>query len=259
MAMEYQQILFEAHGEVGLITLNRPQKLNAWTDRMRAELCDAIARINADPTLGAGVLTGAGRGFCAGADIEQNFKARIEGERETPAGSDWVRLIRESKPLIAAINGVAVGVGITQVLPFDVLLASREARVGMFFVRMGLVPELASSQLLVQRVGFALASEMCLTGRLYSAEELANTGFFNAVVEPDQLLERALDLARTIAANPPASLAAVKRLLTANGAESDLAVVQSREMAELHAAYQTADHREAVAAFLEKRKPVFRA
>jgi 2-(1,2-epoxy-1,2-dihydrophenyl)acetyl-CoA isomerase len=225
---------------------------------MRAELFDALARLNSDPTLGAAVLTGAGRGFCAGADIEANFKARLDGERETPGGPDWVRLVRESKPLIAAINGVAVGVGITQVLPFDLLLASSEARVGMFFVRMGLVPELASSQLLVQRVGFSLASEMCLTGRLYGARELEGCGLFNAVVEPEQLLERALSTAAEIADNPPPSLLAVKRLLTVNAAEQDLAVVQQREMAELHLAYQTPEHREAVAAFLEKRKPIFR-
>ncbi|HVS64744.1 MAG TPA: enoyl-CoA hydratase-related protein [Thermoanaerobaculia bacterium] len=260
--MSYEQILFERRGTVALVTLNRPEKLNAWTEVMRSELCDALARINEDPALGAAVLTGAGRGFCAGADIEAVFEAGIDGEPATPGSPDavrpdWVRLVRESKPLIAAVNGVAVGVGITQILPFDVLVASTEAKVGMFFVRMGLVPELASSQLLVQRVGFALASEMCLTGRLYDARELEGRGLFNAVVEPGELIERALAVAEEIAANAPSSLRAVKRLLTANAAEQDLDLVQQREMAELHLAYRTPEHREAVAAFLEKRAPVF--
>jgi len=170
-----------------------------------------------------------------------------------------VELVRSSKPLIAAINGVAVGVGITMVLPFDILVASTDARIGMFFVRMGLVPELASSQLLVQRVGFAKASEMCLTGKLYDAADLKGTGLLNDVVAPEKLMDEALSMARTIGGNPPSSLLAIKDLLTRNGSESDLATVQSRELEALARAYETTDHKEAVSAFLEKRAPRFGA
>lgn len=256
----YQQILWERRGDVGLLTLHRPDKLNAWTRRMHAEMFDAIERANADPAIGAVVVTGAGRGFCAGADIEAQFAKRLGGEEPADGGArrDWVAFVRESKPLVAAINGAAVGVGLTMVLPFDVLLASSAAKVGMLFVRMGLAPELASSHFLAQRVGFGLASEMCLTGQLYPASELAGSGLFNRVVAPERLVDEALAVAATIAANPDGALRTVKRLLTENASERDLAEVQRRELAALELAYQTPEHREAVAAFLAKRPAVFR-
>jgi 2-(1,2-epoxy-1,2-dihydrophenyl)acetyl-CoA isomerase len=159
--MHYEQITFERTGRVGVITLSRPEKLNAWTPRMMAEYRDAIARCNADPEVGAIVMTGAGRAFCAGADIGAVFNAQIEGkgsagrvERSADAGEDYLTFLRRMpKPTIAAINGAAVGVGITQVLPFDVRIAGRDARIGFFFVRMGLVPELGSSHFLPRLVG----------------------------------------------------------------------------------------------------------
>ena len=263
--MGYEQITTEARGDALLLTLNRPEKLNAWTDTMRREMVDAIDRANNDPAIGAVVVTGAGRGFCSGADIEQTFQSRIEGkteERAKPAASaprDWVAFCRESKPLIAAVNGVAVGVGLTMILPFDIIVASDQARLGMFFVRMGLVPELASSHYIVQRVGFAKASEMCLTGKLYAATELTGTGLVNDVVAHDQLLPRAFELAAQIGVNSGPALRMIKSLLTVNGACEDLREVQKREIEALTIAYATPEHKEAVQAFLEKRKPDFRA
>lgn len=260
----YEQILVKRQGELSLITLNRPDKLNAWTRQMNYELIDAISAANNDPAIGAIVVTGAGRGFCAGADIEHAFQNREDSERAARERKpdrkpvDWVRFVRESKPIVGAINGVAVGVGITLALPFDVLIASTEAKMGMFFVRMGVVPELASSHFLVQRVGWALASEMCLTGKLYKARELDGTGLVNRVVEPDRLMDDALATARAIAENPESSLRAVKYLLTANGAESDFEKVQEREREALAIAYESPAHKEAIQAFVEKRKPVFR-
>ena len=229
--MSYEQITTETRGDILLLTLNRPEKLNAWTDQMRREMVDAIDAANADPAIGAVVVTGAGRGFCAGADIEQTFNARLEGRgdggvgrgAERPERRDWVAFCRESKPLIAAVNGVAVGVGLTMILPFDIILASDQARMGMFFVRMGLVPELASSYYVVQRVGFAKASEMCLTGKLYPATELVGTGLVNDVVPHDQLLTRAFEMAGQIAANSAPALRMIKALLTSNGACEDVA------------------------------------
>lgn len=264
--MSYSQILTEQHGNVLLITLNRPEKLNAWTRTLNRELESAIGAANDDPDIGAIVITGAGRGFCAGADIQESFHDPIQaGERAAlnggadPGDSTWVQLIRDSKPIIAAINGVAVGVGITMMLPCDVILASDRARIGLFFVRMGLVPELASSHFLVQRVGFALASEMCLTGKLYDAAEFDGTGLVNRVVPHDQLLDEALELAATIAANPGPSLRMIKDLLTRNGSCDDINEVGRREHEALAEAYGTPEHHEAVAAFMEKRQPDFRA
>jgi len=262
--MPYTQILHEQIDDVVLLTLNRPEKLNAWTRTMNLELEDAIEAANDDPSVGAIVLTGAGRGFCAGADIQSSFTDRLSAVEsgaeveEEDTGRDWVSFVRSSKPLLAAVNGVAVGVGITMILPFDVILASDKARIGMFFVRMGLVPELASSHFLVQRVGFAVASEMCLSGRLYSADAFANTGLVNRVVEHDRLLDETMSVAKEIAANPAPSLRMIKALLTSNGSCDDLEQGGRRELEALELAYATPEHKEAVQAFLEKRPPRFR-
>jgi enoyl-CoA hydratase/carnithine racemase len=186
--MTYEQIAFERRGRVGLVTLNRPQKLNAWTPRMMAEYRDAIERANADPSIGAIVMTGAGRAFCAGADIDLVFNAQIEGGDRT-SGDPSRRpeeyldfLARMPKPTIAAINGAAVGVGVTQVLPFDLRIASEDARIGFFFVRMGLVPELGSSAFLPRLVGAGRALEWCFTGRMIGASEARDAGLVTEVV-----------------------------------------------------------------------------
>jgi enoyl-CoA hydratase/carnithine racemase len=254
-----QQITFERRGNVGLVTLNRPDRLNAWTYQMNAELCDVIGACNEDASIGAMVVTGAGRGFCAGADIRDNFQARLDGKEGTTARQtpDWVTLVRQSKPLLAAVNGASIGVGATMILPFDVIIASDRARFGMGFIKMGLVPELASSHFLVQRMGLGRASEMCLTGRLYSGEEAFQMGLVDRLAKHDELLEQALALATEIAGNPSPQLRWIKALLTENGSETDLAKVQSRELAALGEARRSPEHREAVSAFLEKRTPDF--
>src|SRR5438132_12547659 len=168
--MTYEVILYETRGDVALVTLNRPDKLNAWTPQMSLEQADAIERANADRSIGAIVMTGAGRGFCAGADMEKTFQSRIQGrdpggdtahgQGGMPAGLDWVGLCRRSKPLVAAVNGAAVGIGMTMILPFDLIVASEKARFGMLFIKVGLVPELASTHLLSARIGLGKASEM---------------------------------------------------------------------------------------------------
>ncbi len=259
--MIYEQILYSKEGEVGVITLNRPERLNAWTQTMSEELTDAISACNEDSGIGAMVITGAGRGFCAGADIKQNFQARIDGqdpERSARNGVDWVSLLRSSKPIVAAVNGASVGVGATMILPCDVIIASEAAKFAMAFIRMGLVPELASSHFLVQRMGFGQASEMCLSGRLYSAAEAHAAGLVDRLAKPEALLDTALATARSFAANPTPQLRWVKQLLTQNGSDTDLAAVQRREGALLRAAYETPEHKEAVAAFIERRPADFR-
>jgi len=266
--LDYQQITVRAEGEVALVTLNRPERLNAWTPRMSMELAHAIEAANADPAVGAIVVTGAGRGFCAGADMQDTFQTRLdgsdpggdtaEGQGGLPRGLDWVTLAREAKPLVAAVNGAAVGVGLTMILPFDVIVASEAARFGMFFVKVGLVPELASTHFLVQRMGFGHASEMCLSGRLYGAAEACEKGLVDRLVAPEELLPSALGLAREIGANPPPQLRWIKHLLTANGSDTDLRAVQRRETELLRACWETPEHREAVQAFLERRPARFR-
>ena len=253
---DYEQILFAVQDGVGVLTLNRPHRLNAWTATMNAELVDAIERCNADAAVGAIVVTGAGRGFCAGADIRDNFKARLDGRERGPL-RDWIGLVRESKPMIAAVNGPSVGIGATMILPMDVIVASEAARFAMAFVKMGLTPELASSHFLVQRIGLGRASEMCLSGRLYSGAEARDAGLVDRLTAPDELMDTALRLAAEIGANPAPQLRWIKALLTANGSETDLSAVQRREGEALQRAYASAEHKEAVDAFLAKRKPNF--
>jgi enoyl-CoA hydratase/carnithine racemase len=261
-------ITSEPRGAVQLVTLNRPERMNAWTPAMASELADAFAGANADPQIGAIVLTGAGRGFCAGADMEETFQKRISGidpgadtqggQGGMPRGLDWVALCRASKPLVAAVNGACVGIGLTQILPFDVIFAGEKARFGMGFIKVGLVPELASTHLLGQRVGFGRASELCLTGRLVNADEALAIGLVERVVPNEALLDKTLELAQSIAANPSPQLLMTKRLLTENGADGDLGRVQQRESALLRECWTTPEHEEAVAAFIEKRPARFR-
>lgn len=260
--MTYEQITYETAGTVATITLNRPERLNAWTKRMSIEMTQAIARSNDDPAVGAIIIAAAGRGFCAGADVHDQFNARLEsraaGKDEEWLDNDWVTTVRQAKPIVAAVNGVAVGIGMTMILPCDVIIASDQARFGMFFIKMALVPELASTYFLVQRMGFAHASEMCLSGRMYSAEEASRTGLVNRVVAADQLLTEARGTAEAIAANPDRHLRWIKDLLTKNAANPDYRQVMAYENDLLEQSIASPEHHEAVAAFREKRPPKFR-
>ena len=261
---DYEQIIVDQVGEVLRITLNRPERLNAWTPQMMAEMTDAITTANDDAAIGAIVVTGAGRGFCAGADIGAQFAPNLDGTaaesrpaRDVPR-VDWVQLCRDSKPLVAAINGPAIGVGLTMVLPFDVLLAAEGAKLSCRFVKMGLVPELASSHFLVARCGFGAASWLALSGTTILAEEAAQLRLVDRAVPGEQLLDDAMAAAAELAGNPPTQLRMIKELLSLNATETDLGVVQRREGEMLAKAYKTPEHHEAVRAFLEKRPPVFR-
>ena len=195
--MAYEEILTETRDRVGIIRLNRPRKLNAWTATMSGEIIDAMTAWNADDGIGAIVLTGEGRAFCAGADVG-NFAERVEtnrqgqGEQLRRGGANMTQFIRQSKPTIAAINGYAVGVGLTMILPCDVRIASSSANLSIRFIKMGLMPELGSTHLLAQLIGLGNATEMCLTGRMVPADEAMRMGLVSAVTEPDDLLPTAL-------------------------------------------------------------------
>ncbi len=266
--MDFTQIDVARVGEVALITLNRPDKLNAWTPTMADEQARAISAANDDPTIGAIVMTGSGRGFCAGADMESTFKSRIDGVdpgRDTaagvggmPAGLDWVALVRSSKPIVCAVNGAAVGIGVTMCLPCDQIVASTNSKFGMGFIKVGLVPELASTRLLAARTGFGTASDLFLSGRVIPADEAYRIGLADRLVEADSLLDVALDVARSYAANADRQLRMTKQLLTDNLVETDLGLIQRREQELLAECWRSDEHREAVNAFIDKRRPVFR-
>ncbi len=264
--MNYDYVLFEQRGRVGIVTLNRPERLNAWSDAMMTDMRAAVEQCNADPSIGAVVFTGAGRAYCAGADIS-GFKRGVDArESGQAAGSgsatlgeeNWITFLRRMpKPLIAAINGPAVGIGITHILPFDIRIASDSARIGMFFIRMGLVPELASSYYLAQLVGTGRALEWCLTGRMISAEEACSAGLISEVVPAERLLDRALEIGEQLAAQPAPAVRLIRQLFNQNATDMDFRAVMAREAEALAEAYATPEHREAVNAFLEKRAPDF--
>jgi 2-(1,2-epoxy-1,2-dihydrophenyl)acetyl-CoA isomerase len=265
----YTQILFEQRARVGLITLNRPHRLNAWTWKMGAEIGDAIERCNDDDGIGCIVITGAGRGFCSGADvgafdqaIDARDKATTDEERRR-AGAPTERVDRglefyqQSKPIIAAINGVSIGVGLTMTLTMDLRIASEEARFAMRFVRMGITPEAESTLYLPQIVGIANALELSMTGRIISAADALRYGLVSRVVPAGALMTETMTLADEIAANPTDAVRNAKKLMHRNMIEQDRASVIRREGAVLTKQYESAGHKEAIRAFVEKRPPVF--
>lgn len=263
--MTYETITAEKRGRVAVLTLNRPEKLNAWTPAMMVELRQAMEDAAADSGTGAIVVTGAGRAFCAGADIDAVFKtnseARDTSQPETTAdarSSSWVSFLQGlPKPTIAAVNGAAVGIGVTQVLPMDIRIASEHARFGMFFVKMGLVPELASSALLPQMVGQARALEWCLTGRLIPAHEAREAGLISEVVPADNLLARAIELGEQLSGQSAFAMTKIRQLILQNANSTDVAAVQRSEGLALAEAYRSWEHREAIDAFLGKRAADF--
>ena len=250
-------VLYEVRDNVALITLNRPERLNAWNADLATGYFDSLDQAAADPAVGAIVVTGAGRGFCAGADMTEVFQAQLDGDEEDRTPLDWVGLIRSSKPIIAAINGPAIGVGLSQVMTMDHIVGAAGAKISLRFVKIGVVPELASSHLVPMRVGFGKASELMLTGKTILAEEAAEIGLIDRVVEPTELMAAAYEMARAMGENPQASLRFTKQLLTENMSERSLTEVQRLELKLLNQAYSEPEHKEAIAAFLEKREPDF--
>ncbi len=261
--MAYEQIKTETRGHVGIITLSRPEKLNAWTDQMHAELVDQLEAWNADDEIGAIVFTGEGRAFCAGADLG-GFSDRLETVDDAPAGrvatnfsTPWTTLLLRSKPTVAAINGYAIGVGLTMVLPADIRIMADEAQVSIRFIKVGLVPELGSTRLLAQIVGLGNATDMCLTGRMVGAEEALRMGLVISTAPADQLLDVAVAKADELAGNPPSVMMFVKELLAKSPLDPDLDAVMEREQVRDRIARRLPEHAEAVNAFLEKRAPNF--
>jgi enoyl-CoA hydratase/carnithine racemase len=254
----------EVTDNVLTITLDRPDRLNAYTETMQRELLEAFDRADADDDLRAVIVTGAGRAFCAGADLSaggSTFDWRERGGDGPPrdgGGRVSLRIFDCTKPVIAAINGAAVGVGATMTLPMDVRLASEAARVGFVFTRRGIVPEACSSWFLPRVVGISRAMEWVATGRIVDAEEALAGGLVRSVHPPGELLDAAHALAREIATNTaPVSVALARRMMwrmLGAGHPMEAHRVDSRAMFQRG---QSADASEGVTSFLEKREPQF--
>jgi enoyl-CoA hydratase/carnithine racemase len=268
-----EHILCEVEDGILQITLNRPEKLNAYTATMGAELARAFDAADTDDAVRVVLVTGAGRGFCAGADMSAgadafdttsaegsvSFGDVSKGRQGRAGGAGMVGAIFECrKPSIAAFNGAAVGVGLTLTLPMDIRIAADTARFGFVFARRGLVPEAGSAWFLPRLVGLPQALRWCLDGALFSAEEALRGGLVSEVTAPEDLLRRAWAIARSIADNTaPVSVAITRQMLWRLSSESSPWPTLKVDGALAMALGATGDVREGVSAFLEKRPPAF--
>jgi enoyl-CoA hydratase/carnithine racemase len=260
---DWKTIEVEQHDRVLLVRLNRPDSLNAFNSTMYSEFRQAIENANDDPSIGAIVSTGNGRAYSAGADIGgfnatfEQKKSSSSDEREESGTPFDPTFIMESKPIIGAINGVSVGIGLTGPLLFDTLLASTTARFSMRFAAIGLTPEVGSAWMLPHIIGLHRAREMMLTGRIYNAQEALELGLVRKVYEPEELVPEAIKLAQEIAANPIDTLASIKRMVWDDLASTDVSSVWRRSSERFAAARKTVQHREALLAMKEKRDSRF--
>ncbi len=265
--MQYETIRYEVEQQILTITLHRPERLNAFTEQMRQELIDAFDQADADDDVRVVIVTGAGRGFCAGADLSEGgatFDSQARGRSESleghrdGGGTVTLRIFEAKKPVIAAINGPAVGVGITMTLPMDIRLASSAARIGFVFARRGIVLEACSSWFLPRVVGISRAAEWVYTGRVFGAEEALQAGLVTRVLPPQELLSAARALAREIADNTSAVSVALSRQLLWRMLGADHPMEAHRIDSKcLFWMGRAADAYEGVAAFLEKRPARF--
>ncbi len=266
--MDYQQILYDVQDSILTLTLNRPEKLNAFTATMRDELVDAFDRADRDDAVRAIVLTGAGRAFCAGADLSSRghtFDAKrrsgtdpgLDGHRDG-GGQVTLRMYECLKPILVACNGPAVGIGATMQLAADVRLASEAARYGFVFARRGIVMEACSSWFLPRVVGMQQAIEWVATGRVFPAQEALAGRLVRSVHPPAELLPAAVALAREIADNTSAVSVALNRQMMWKMLGADHPMQAHRiDSKGIYAMGASADAKEGVEAFLDKRAPAF--
>lgn len=263
--MDFEEIRYELSEQILTITLNRPDRLNAFTATMGRELIQAFDLADADDQVRAVIVTGEGRGFCAGADLGGGGATFDWRERERTGevprdggGQVALRIFEATKPVIAAINGPAVGVGITMTLPMDIRLVAEGARIGFVFARRGIVPEACSSWFLPRLVGIGQAMEWVATGRVFDAQEALAGGLVRSVHPAPELLACARTLAREVADNTaPVSVALARRLMWSMlGAEHPM-VAHRADSRAMFARGQSADAIEGVTSFLQKRPAQF--
>ena len=266
----FTQILYGVADGVATITLNRPEKMNAFTVTMMQEMCAAFDLIDADDAVRAVIVTGSGdRAFCAGADLTPDGGGQVfaSGSAVESLGDERVRdsggrltlrIFQCQKPVIAAVNGAAVGIGATMQLAMDMRLASDTARFGFVFARRGIVPEAASSWFLPKIVGISQALEWCMTGRVFDAREALAGGLVRSVHTPGELLAEANRLAREIADNTsPVAVAMTRAMLWRLSAEDHPMDAHKIDSRAIYRRSRSGDAQEGIASFLEKRSPVY--
>jgi enoyl-CoA hydratase/carnithine racemase len=263
----YSEIQYDVSDHIATITLHRPDKLNAFTGTMMNEMIDAFDRTDADDDVHAVIVTGSGRGFCAGADLSSGASTFAKGGSDVKddrgvvrdgGGLLTLRIFRSLKPVIGAINGAAVGVGVTMTLPMDIRLASDAAKFGFVFARRGIVPEACSSWFLPRLVGISQATEWVYTGRVFSAEEALAGGLIRSVHSPDELLSAARAIAKEISENTaPVSVATSRLMLWRMMGASHPMEAHRVDSRGIMARGRSNDSKEGVVSFLEKRPAVY--
>jgi len=269
---DFETITLDIEDGIATLTLNRPEKMNAFTGKMMQEIIAAFDITDADDTVGAVIVTGSGeRAFCAGADLSEgaktfDYEARAEsGEigrtsdediRRDGGGRVTLRIYESLKPVIGAINGAAVGIGVTMQLPMDIRIASDTARFGFVFARRGIVPEACSSWFLPRLVGISRALEWCYSGKVFGAEEALDGGLVRAIYPQAELMDRAREMAREIIDNTaPVSVALTRQMLWRMLGADHPMEAHIVDSAAIFDRGQTDDAREGVMSFLEKRAP----
>lgn len=266
--MDYSQITYSVADSIATITLDRPERMNAFTETMMREVIDAFDRVDADDSVRVVIVTGAGeRAFCAGADLGGGGDTFARGGSDIQTsvgvprdggGMVSLRIFECTKPVIGAINGAAVGVGVTMTLPMDIRLASDAARFGFVFARRGIVPEACSSWFLPRLVGISTAAEWCYSGRVFPAVEALERGLVRSVHAPGDLLAAATELAREIADNTaPVSVALTRQMLWRMLGADHPMVAHRVDSRGIQSRGASADAREGVESFLEKRAPIY--
>jgi enoyl-CoA hydratase/carnithine racemase len=262
--MAFEFVLYDVADRVATITLNRPERLNALNPGLRQELLEAVTDSDARDDVRVIVVTGAGRGFCSGGDVKAMNEANEAGrtgaleDKVDPVRDKAVLAMRDaSKPLIAAVNGAAAGAGMNIALACDIRIASRQARFGQTFSRRGLHPDWGGTYFLPRIVGMAKACELIFTGKMIDAGEALQLGIVSRVVEHDDLMSAALDLAKSIAAGPPIAIRLAKRAMY-KSLNSSLRDALEFETYAQNICRETEDAKEGIRAFVEKREPQFR-
>ena len=262
--MDYEDLLYEIREDIAVITLNRPERLNALTPAMREGILQAILAADSDPEVRVIVLTGAGRGFCSGGDVKAMNEARSSGavnmleDKISPVRDKAVMAMRNAKkPLIAAINGPAAGAGMNIALACDIRIMSKAAKMGQTFSRRGLHPDWGGTYFLPRMIGIARAAEMIWSGRMVSAEECLELGIVSKLSEPEDLMNDVLAMAKTFAEGPPIAIRLAKRAMYRN-VDSSLQEALEFETFAQNVAAATRDAKEGIAAFVEKRDPKFK-
>ena len=266
--MDFKHISYERVENIALITLNRPEKLNAFTLRMMNELCSAFDQIDADDQVKAALITGAGRAFCAGADLssgEDTFVDKFDTQDSYPedynkdaGGILTLRMFRSLKPIVTACNGASVGVGATMQLAADIRLASTKARFGFVFLNRGIVNDASSSWFLPKIVGISKALELCYSGRIIDAQEASDIGLVSDIFEHEEMLDQSIEFCKNLTqGSAPVSVALARRLFWSSLGDDGPERSHELESQFISSRGKSGDAKEGVKSFLEKRDAEF--